>query len=105
MNAAAVTPRDGAGAIVVARGMVLWDLGCTYDISLDGQAVAGLRTGEQVTIYADPGLRIVGVSIRSEGNCDPALAQVPVTVVPSATTKIRVVADAAYDLKIEATTY
>jgi hypothetical protein len=105
VNAAAVTPRDGAGAIFVTRDKQLRDTRCTYDISLDGQLVAGLRSGEQVTIYADPGRRIVGVSIRGEASCDPALAQVPVQVVASATTKIRVWADHSYDLRIEATTY
>jgi hypothetical protein len=105
MNAAAVTTRDGAGVIVVTRDKQLRDMGCTYDISLDGQLVAGLRNGEQVTLYADPGEQIVGVSIRRHGTCNPAIAQVPVQVVASATTKIRVRADAYYDLRIEATTY
>ncbi|MCE3286379.1 MAG: hypothetical protein K0R70_2635, partial [Steroidobacteraceae bacterium] len=61
--------------------------------------------GEQVTIYADPGARTLGVSIRDEGSCDAALAHVPLQVVASATTTIRVRADLSYDLKVEATTY
>jgi hypothetical protein len=105
VDAAAIVPRDGAGAIVVTRDWQLRDRKCSYDISLDGRFVAGLRTGEQVTIYADPGARTVGVSIRNEGNCDAALAQVPLQVVASATTTIRVRADLSYDLKVEATTY
>ena len=58
-----------------------------------------------MTIYADPGTRTLGVSIRPDGKCKPALAQVPLQVVANATTKIRIVADISYDLRIEATTY
>ena len=60
--------------------------------------MAGLRNGEQVTLYADPGGRSVVVSIRPEDSCDPVVAEVPVQVVASATTKIRIVADVSYDL-------
>lgn len=102
--AAAVTPREGAGVIYVARVKVLHDLGCVYDIQLDGQNVAALRRGEQVTLYADPGRRLVGVSIRDTKGCEPALAHVPVEVVAHATTQILVSATNSYDLKIEATT-
>jgi hypothetical protein len=105
MNAAVLTPRDGAGAIVVIRDTFLRDLGCTYEVSLDGQLVAGLRNGEQVTVYANPGPRALGVSIRPTDDCEPAAAQVPVNVVASATTKIRVSGSVRYDLKLEATTY
>jgi hypothetical protein len=104
MNSTAITPRDGAGAIFVVRDEVLRDMDCTYEISLDGQVVAGLRSGEQVTIYANPGGRALGVSIRPEKSCEPAVAQIPVQVVASATTKIRVKATARYDLRLEATT-
>ena len=105
MNQDALVPRDGAGAIVVSRDKSFLRWECIYDISLDGQGVAGLRTGEQVTIYADPGRRVVGVSIRNDADCDAALAEVPVQVVAGATTRIRVRADVSYDLRIEATTY
>jgi hypothetical protein len=104
-NSAAVTPRDGAGAIVITRDAQFRDMKCIYDILLDGQRVAGLRIGEKVTLYADPGQRIVGVSIRRENKCDPAVAQFSVQVVASATTNVRVSTDVSYDLKIEATTY
>ena len=104
VDPAAVTPRDGAGAIFVARTKVLHDMDCIYDILIDGQNVAALRRGEQVTLYADPGPRIVGVSIRSAKGCEPANAFVPLKVVAHATTEIRVSATFSYDLKIEATT-
>jgi hypothetical protein len=104
VDPAAVTPRDGAGAIFVARAKVLRDMGCIYDILLDGQYVAALRRGEQVTLYADPGPRIVGVSIRSTKGCESADASVPIQVVANATTEIRVSATVSYDLKLEATT-
>ena len=67
--------------------------------------MAGLRNGQQVTFYADPGGRVVAVSIRPEEKCDAVIAQVPVKVVASATTMIRVVADVSYDLHVESTTY
>jgi hypothetical protein len=105
MNADALAPRDGTGVIIVTREKLLRGKSCTYDIALDGKLVAGLRTGEQVTLYADPGARIVDVSRRKDSSCAPAIAQVPVQVVASATTKIKVGADISYDLKVEATTF
>jgi hypothetical protein len=105
MNTAAVTPRDGTGAIVVTSDKRWWGKGCIFDIALDDQHVAGLRSGEQVTLYADPGERIVGVKIRDEGDCDAAMAQVSIQVVPHATKTVRVGADGHHDLKIELNTY
>lgn len=105
VNSAALEPREGAGVIVVARDHSLMRMKCTYEIALDGQVLAGLRTGENVTIYADPGSRILAVAIRPDGECDAALAEVPVQVVANATTKVRIVADISYALRIEATTY
>ena len=103
---AAVTPRDGAGAIVIASPKVKWLVKrCTYDVALDDRHVAGLRPGQQVTIYADPGQRVINLSIRDEGGCDPAQAQVPLDVVAHATKKIRVGADRSYDLKVEVNTF
>ena len=106
MDRDALAPREGAGAIVVRRDKTMvWRKKCIYDISLDGQPVAGLRNGEQVTFYADPGGRVVAVSIRPEEKWGAVVAQVPVKVVASATTRIRVVADVSYDLHVESTTY
>ncbi len=105
MDAAAVTPREGAGVIVVTRDRRLLVKDCAFDISVDGELVAGLRTGEQVTIYADPGDRIVGVSIGRAGACDPATAEVAVHVVANSTKKVRVRSDGYYDLIIETSSY
>ncbi len=105
VKSAALEPRDGAGAIDITRVHSLLRMGCTYEIALDGERLAGLRNGEHVTIYADPGARTLSVSIRPEERCKFAIAEVPVQVVAQATTTIRIVADAWYDLKIEATTY
>src|SRR5512134_2201502 len=63
-NDAVVTPRDGTGAIVVARERQWTGTGCTYDVALDDQHVAGLRPGEQVTLYAEPGRRAIRISAR-----------------------------------------
>jgi hypothetical protein len=101
----AVTPRDGAGAILVMRDKQLRERGCTYDIVLDGQTVAGLRSGEQVALYADPGNRIVGIRKGREKDCDAAVAELPLKVVANATTRVRVRSDSHYDLKVEATSY
>ena len=104
-NAAAVTPRDGAGAIVISRKKKWFGSGCTIDVALDDQHVAGLRAGEQVTLYADPGERVIGVSVRDQGSCDPANAQVAVEVVAHATKEIQVGSDSYYDLKVEVNSF
>jgi hypothetical protein len=100
----AVKAREGAGAILVIRERVLRDAKCTYDVLLDNRFVAGLRSGERVTLYADPGRRVVGISVRSADDCEPAVAQVPLDVVAHATTTLRVKASVQYDLQVEATT-
>jgi hypothetical protein len=105
VNAAALTPRDGAGAIVVTRDKGWLGRSCTYDVALDDQSVAGLRAGEQVTLYADPGERVVAISVRGEGKCDPATAQFAVEVIPHTTKKVRVGSSATYDLKVEVNNY
>ncbi|HET9693105.1 MAG TPA: hypothetical protein VFP48_01880 [Steroidobacteraceae bacterium] len=104
-RSAALEPRDGAGAIVITRDDSLLRTKCTYEVTLDGEVMAGLRTNEYVTLYADPGARTLRVVIRPDGNCKPALAELPLKVVANATTTIRIVADTMYDLRIEATTY
>jgi hypothetical protein len=106
VSEAAVTPREGAGAILVTRPDV-WLLGkrCTYDVALDDQHVAGLRPGEQVAIYADPGERVLAIRIRDEGGCEPATAQVPLKIVSHATNRVRVESDVRYDLKVEVNAY
>ena len=100
----AIVARDGAGAIVVTRDASLQRMRCVYDVALDERLVASLRVGEQVTLYADPGERSLIVSIRPENRCDAALAELPLKVVAHATTRVRIVADASFDLRIEATT-
>ena len=106
VDSGAVTPRDGAGAIVVTRDWQFRDMGCIYDVVLDDHMVAELRAGEQVTVYPDPGKRMLGISIRpTEKDCEAAVAQVPLDVVASATTKVRVRADGYYHLRVEATTF
>ena len=106
VNEEAVTPRDGAGAIIVTRDWQLRDMGCIYDIVIDESRVAELRPGEQVTVYPDPGQRMLGISIRpTQKSCGAAVAQVPLNVVASATTKVRVRADGYHQLRVEATTF
>ena len=106
MDRDVLAPREGGGRHCGPQGQdQVLRKRCIYDISLDGQPVAGLRNGEQVTLYADPGGRVVAVSIRPDETCDTVIAQVPVKVVASTTTRIRVVADVSYDLHVESTTY
>ena len=107
-NSDVVTPRDGAGAIIVTRDWQFRDMSCIYDVALDDAMVAELRPGEQVIIYPEPGKRTLNVSIRPKENdndCESAVAQVPLDVVASATTKVRVRADGYYHLRVEATTF
>jgi len=104
MDPAAVAARDGAGVIVITSRKVLLGKRCIFDVALDDRLVAGLRPDEQLTIYADPGRRVLAVSIRDSPGCDPAHAQVPLDVVAHATTKIRVGAEGTYDLKVEVDT-
>jgi hypothetical protein len=98
---AMVTPREGAGAILITRPKVWLGKRCTFDIALDDQHVAGLRPGEQLTLYADPGERVVDVSVRDEGGCEPANAQVPLDVISNTTHRIQLDSDRYYDLKVE----
>lgn len=105
MDTAAVTPRDGAGVIVITSRKVWLGSRCTYDVALDDRQVAGLRPHEQLTIYADPGQRVLAVSIRDSPGCDPVQAQIPLDVVAHAATKIRVGADGRHDLKVEVNTF
>jgi hypothetical protein len=105
LNATAVAPREGAGAILVVRDRQLQGMDCVHDVSLDEKPVAQLRAGEQLTLYADPGDRLVTVSVHVEGKCTAAVAQVPLLVTAYATTKVHVRADGYYGLKVEATTY
>ena len=106
VNEEAVKPREGAGAVIATRDWQLRDMGCIYDIVIDDSRVAELRPGEQVTVYPDPGKRMLGISIRPEKKaCEAAVAQVPLNVVASATTKVRVRADGYYQLRVEATTF
>jgi hypothetical protein len=104
-NEGAVTPRNGAGAIVLTRRKTWLGSRCTFDVALDDQHVAGLRPGEQLTLYADPGQRTIDVSIRDGDGCDPANAHLALDVVPHATKRIQLRSDAYYDLKVEVNSY
>lgn len=102
MNERAITPRDGTGAIIVTSKE---SKGCTLDVALDDQLVAGLRSGEQVVLFADPGQRVISFSVRDEASCNPASAQVAVEVVAHTTQKIQLGSSARYDLKVEVDPY
>lgn len=100
-NAAAVAPRDGTGAIVVARERQWTGTSCTYDVALDDQHVAGLRPGEQVTLYAEPGRRAIRISVRGEEHCDPSIVEFALPVIEHTTQKVRVRGTARSALKVE----
>lgn len=102
----AVTPRFGAGAIIVtSQERERLAEGCTFDVVLDEQLVAGLRPGEQVVIFADPGQRVLSFSVRDEASCNSASAHVAVEVVAHTTQKIHLGSDTRYDLKVEVDSY
>jgi hypothetical protein len=105
IDTAAVTPRDGAGVILVTRPRAWRGRHCTFDVVLDDQPVAGLRSGEKLAIYADPGRRVIDVSVRDDAGCDPAYARLPLDVVSHATSTVRVGSDSRYDLKLDVNTY
>jgi hypothetical protein len=91
MDERAVTPRSGTGAIVVTSKDRGWFArGCTFDVALDDRLVAGLRPGEQVTLFAEPGRRVVSVSTRDDASCDLASAQVAMEIVEHTTQRIRI---------------
>ena len=106
MNELAVSPRDGTGAVVVTSRGTSWPArGCTVDVALDDELVAGLRPGEQVVLFAEPGQRTVSMSVRDEDACSPVSAQVPLYIVEHTTQKIDVGPDSRHDLKVEVDTY
>lgn len=102
----AVRPRDGTGAIVVTTQARAGSAsGCIVDVALDSDLVAGLRPGEQVVLFAEPGQRTVSLSVRDEAACRPASAQVALDVVEHTTQRIDVGSDSRHDLRVEAHTY
>ena len=106
MNERAVSPRDGTGAVVVTSQVISGSAGgCTVDVALDDELIAGLRPGEQVVLFAEPGRRIVSLGIRDEDACRPASARVPLDIVPHSTQRIDVGPDSRHDLKVEVNTY
>ncbi len=106
MNERAVTPRQGAGAIIVTGGgRISPEENCTLEVALDDQLVAGLRPGEQVALFADPGQRVVSLNVRDEGSCVPASAQVALEIVAHTTQRIRAGSDSRHDLKVEVDSY
>lgn len=102
INDKAVTPRDGAGLIIVTSREKAWfATGCTIEVALDDLLVAGLRPGEQVSLFAEPGQRLVGLSVRDEASCGPASARVTLEIIAHTTQKIRVGPDSHNGLKVE----
>lgn len=105
MSESDVKPRDGAGAILITRPIAWLGMRCTYDVALDDKLVAGLRNGEQLAIYTDPGERVLGISVRDKGGCKPASTQIPLKVVAYATNRVRIESDIRYDLKVVVNTF
>ena len=104
IDAAALVPRDGAGAIVITRKRTWGGTGCTFDVALDNRSIAGLRPGEQLTMYADPGARVVAIAVRDEAGCEPAHARIPLDVIGHTTSRMKVGAEGRYELKVEVDT-
>ena len=104
-NSEVVTPRDGTGAIVVARERQWTGTGCTFDVALDDQHIAGLRPGEQVTLYAQPGRRAIRISARGEEHCDPSIVEFALPVIEHTTQKVRVRRTAGSALEVEVNPY
>jgi hypothetical protein len=97
-----VTPRPGTGAILVTTERSRhFAEACTLDVALDGRLVAGLRPGEQVTLFAEPGRRIVMLSVRDEGSCRPSSRQVALKVIEHTTQAIVIGSDEDAALKVQ----
>jgi hypothetical protein len=106
MSESAVTPRYGTGAIVVtSKERSRYSAGCTINVALDHQLVAGLRPGEQVTLFPEPGQRVISFSTRDEPSCDPASTQVVMDIVAHTTQKVRIGSGTDQALKIEVDPY
>lgn len=106
MNASVVTPRNGTGAIIVTSKDTAWfSEGCTLDVALDDQLVAGLKPGEQVTLFAEPGRRVVSLVTRDAASCDPASTRLAMDIVAHTTQKIRVGSGSRDNLNVEIDPY
>jgi hypothetical protein len=106
VNEDVVTPREGTGAIVVTgEGRISSKGDCTLEVALDDQLVAGIRPGERVVLFAEPGTRVVSLNVRDEGSCVPASAQVALDIVAHTTQRIQAGSDSRYDLKVELDSY
>jgi len=106
INERALTPRDGAGAIVVtSHGGARSAPGCIVDVALDDELVAGLLPGERVVLFAEPGARTVSLNVRDQSSCNPASAQVALDIVAHTTQRIELGSDSRHDLKVEVDAY
>ena len=97
-----ITPRHGTGAISVTTEESGQSAeACTLDVTLDDRLVAGLQPGEQVTLYAEPGRRIVTLSVRDRGSCSPASRQVALKIIEHTTQAIVIGSDDEAGLKVQ----
>ena len=100
LDAAVVTPRAGAGQIVVTRDTGALGSACTFDLLVDGGRVGGLKAGEQLALYVDPGEHIVGV-VGRESMCGGGVAQVEVTIAADQRKGLGVGMSQGWDILIE----
>ena len=102
MNEDAIRPRPGTGAISVTTEERGWfDEACTFDVALDDQLVAGLRPGERVTLYAEPGRRVITLSVRDEASCTPVSNRVAMEIVEHTTQEILIGSNVRHSLRVE----
>lgn len=106
VNERLATPRLGTGAIsVTTEERRLFSKACTLDVVLDDQLVAGLRPGEQVTIFAEPGRRVVTLNVRDEASCAPESRQVALQIVEHTTQEVRIGTGAHRRMRVEVDPY
>jgi hypothetical protein len=103
VDAAAVTPRAGAGQIVVTRDKGTLGSACTFDLLVDGGRV-GVKPGQQLTLYVEPGTHIVGVVPRGS-ICGGGVAQVEVMIAADQREGLRVGMSQGWDILIEPSAY
>ena len=71
-----ITQRAGTCLVVVKRDSGFGGSACSSRVFVDGQAVAGLATGEKVSLYVTPGEHIIGAN--PNGICGGGLSEVSI---------------------------
>lgn len=78
-NSEILTPRDGAGQVIVTRDTGALGSACSIGILADGVSVAALNPGEKIEMYLPPGDHIIA-GITRGGLCGSAVVEAAAAV-------------------------